>query len=344
MFINHIREIICDNNKEVFKYLKKWIAFIVQNPGKKTTTAPIIIGEQGTGKGDFFAIPIATLFGKYALKNTTKIDTFTGRYNTTVENIVFANCNEMQDETNAKFLNGDALKSIITEYDIEYESKFVNKRCGQNVINLIFYSNHDLPIRLENGDRRYMVTKVSNKRKEDFKHFEELAKTMKDQLFYQTLFTWFYEMDLKDFNPRSIPKTEAKQDMVHASKESWLLFFEEYIRDFTGDGYISKDCYKKYQEFCETYGYAAFSQTKFGIRIKRYVDIIQRKRQGEVRRYYTFNNEGLKYYNKYLKELEEIAEEKVDDKKKPRQDESEKDVKIACGIVDEKMDAVLESE
>ena len=105
-----------------------WFAFIYQNPGKKTTTAPIIIGDQGTGKGDFFAVPLAKLYGKYALKNTTKIDKITGKFNTTIEHKVIGFCNEMQDENNTRFLNNDALKSIITEYDIEYESKFVKKR------------------------------------------------------------------------------------------------------------------------------------------------------------------------------------------------------------------------
>jgi len=308
-FIDHMRDNICDDNKDVFEYMKKWIAFIVQNPGKKTTVAPIIIGDQGTGKGDFFSVPIATLFGKYALKNTTKIDSITGKFNTIIENKVIGMCNEMQDESNAKFLNGDALKSIITEYPIEYESKFVNKREGENVINLIFYSNHELPIRLENGDRRYLVIKVSNKRKEDFEYFGKLAKTMEHKLFYQTLFTWFLDVDLKDFNPRDIPKTEAKQDMIHASKESWQLFFEDYIDYFKGDGWIASSCYSEYQEYCKQYGFAAYSLTKFGIRIKRYVDIKQRKRNGQSNRYYVFNDTGTKEHNKYLEKLKEMPED-----------------------------------
>ena len=243
------------------------------------------------------------------MKNITKIDTITGRFNLTIENMVIGMCNEMQDETNAKFLNGDALKSIITEYDIEYESKFINKRQGENVINLMFFSNHDLPIRLENGDRRYLVIKVSNKRKGDFKYFEELARTMKHPQFYESLWTWLVITEgMDEFNPRVIPETEAKTDMIQASKESWQLFFEENINSFSGDGYLSKDCYIDYSEFCETYGYAPFSNTKFGIRIKRFVDIVKRKRQGVVQRYYTFNDAGVKLYQQYLREIESIPE------------------------------------
>ena len=107
----------------------------------------------------------------------------------------------------------------------------------------MFYSNNDLQIMLENGDRRFLVVKVSNKRKGDFKYFSDLADEMKHPLFYQTLDAWFRSADKMDeFNPREIPETEAKEDIIHASKESWQLFFEENIEEFTDDGYISKDC------------------------------------------------------------------------------------------------------
>ena len=60
---------------------------------------------------------------------------------------------------------------------------------------------------------------------------------MKHPLFYQTYATWLLERDLTGFDPRKIPMTEAKRDMINASKESWQLFFEEYIHMFgNGDG------------------------------------------------------------------------------------------------------------
>ena len=83
---------------------------------------------------------------------------------------------------------------------------------------------------------------------------------------------------MTEFDPRKIPMTEAKCVMINASKESWQLFFEEYMYVFgNGDGYLSKDCYSDYQSFCKEYGYAPYSQTKFGIKIKRYVNIFSKK-------------------------------------------------------------------
>jgi hypothetical protein len=294
-WLEHFEHIICNSNVEMYNYLSDWVAFKVQNPGKKTTTAPIIIGDQGCGKSDFFSIPLSKLFGKYALDNVTKIEDITGKFNTIIENKVFVVCNEMQSSENSKFLLGDTLKSIITEYTINYESKFMNKRVGECVADLMFFSNHELPIRLEGGDRRHPVSRCSNKRCKDFKYFADLADVMKHELFYVTLFTWFLNRNIEKFNPRTFPVTEAKEDMLHASKESWQLFFEDNIVDFVeGDGYVSKDCYADYQAYCRTDGYAPYSLTKFGMKLKRFVDIVSRKRHGKVVRYYIVNDDGIK--------------------------------------------------
>jgi phage/plasmid-associated DNA primase len=346
LWLEHFEQNICSGNADLYNYLADWVAFIVKDPGQKTTTAPIFIGDHGCGKGDFFSIPLSKLFGKYSLKNVTKIDSITGKFNQRLENKVFVVCNEMQQSENSKFLNGDALKSIITERDIDYESKFVNTRGGECVANLMFFSNHELPIRLENGDRRYVVVKCSNKRCLDFKYFRKLTESMKHELFYPTLFTWFLNRDISKRDLREIPVTEAKEDMLQASKESWQLFFEDNIDEFVeGDGYVSKSCYEDYQDYCKRYGYAPYSLTKFGMKLKRFVDIIPRKREGKVVRYYKINNDGMKVWNKIQKEMEGMEE--IVDKKKVRIDKdkkSKKEVKVAVGqkVNDKKMDMVID--
>ena len=126
--------------------------------------------------------------------------------------------------------------------------------------------------------------------------------------FYETLFTYFYDIGSEKFNPREIPKSEVKKDMIEASKKSWRLFFEDNIDKFVGDGYVSKDCYTAYNRYCEKYGYMVLSLTKFGLSIKKFVDITKRKRNGDVIRYYTLNSHGMKLHEEYKKELEELSD------------------------------------
>ena len=52
-FSSLIREVICDNNEEMYKYVISWIANIIQNHGLKNETALILKGLQGTGKKNY---------------------------------------------------------------------------------------------------------------------------------------------------------------------------------------------------------------------------------------------------------------------------------------------------
>lgn len=72
-------------------------------------------------------------------------------------------CNELSSADSNKYLNSDALKSVITENTIDINQKNIPVRTAENVCNLILVSNDFIPIKIEQGDRRYVVTEVSDK-------------------------------------------------------------------------------------------------------------------------------------------------------------------------------------
>jgi hypothetical protein len=88
-----------------------------------------------------------------------------------------------------------------------------------------------LPIKIENGDIRYVIFKTSNVCKNNFEYFDELNKTLYQDLYY-TLYNFFINRDIANFNPRIIPIRDIKNDMIESYKESWLLFFEDNISKF----------------------------------------------------------------------------------------------------------------
>jgi hypothetical protein len=57
-------------------------------------------------------------------------------------------CNELQSLDNAKHLNSDCLKSLITDNTFIIESKFVNSQVIDNVSNFIFVSNNYLTLKI----------------------------------------------------------------------------------------------------------------------------------------------------------------------------------------------------
>jgi hypothetical protein len=65
--------------------------------------------------------------------------------------------NELHSIENAKDLNSDCLKSLITDPFWRIESKFVYIRSINNSSNFIFGSNNHLPFKIENGDPKYFI-------------------------------------------------------------------------------------------------------------------------------------------------------------------------------------------
>jgi hypothetical protein len=94
-FLDHIFNIISDNNNDLYTYILNWIAYLLQNPGSKTETAILIIGEQGTGKNKFFTDVIYKLSGRYAIANEDNINNIIGRFNSSFANKILVICNEL---------------------------------------------------------------------------------------------------------------------------------------------------------------------------------------------------------------------------------------------------------
>lgn len=61
-YLNHIRNIICNRNDELYEYVLSWMAHAVQFPASRPETALVLQGGQGTGKG-FFVNAFGSLFG-----------------------------------------------------------------------------------------------------------------------------------------------------------------------------------------------------------------------------------------------------------------------------------------
>lgn len=228
-FLNFVKEVIADNNVELYEYILNWFAYIVQNPGLKTGTALVLQGIQGTGKTTFTDVLSEMLRG-YSEPNITNIEHITGKFNRTIENKMLIVLNEVKNAGNERFANFDCLKSIITERYIQIEEKNQPARTAENVANLIFCTNHSMPIKIEASDRRYVVTRCNSKYSghntlERKTYWRNLHATIKGDDFYRHLITFFLDRNISEFDPRDIPITEAKESLVEAFRspfEEWL--------------------------------------------------------------------------------------------------------------------------
>lgn len=215
-YLDLIKDVICDNNETVYEYVLNWISFIVQKPGVKTETALVLKGLQGIGKNRFTDTLCEMLSG-YSAKNITDISELTGQFNSIIEGKMLIVLNEVKNCGDDRFANFNALKSIITDDVIRINEKLQPRHDAENVSNFIFVSNNAYPVKIEHGDRRYIVLACNGKHKNDFNYFNQLCSNMNEE-FYDNLLTYFIKRNITQFNQRLIPMTQAKLDLIDASR------------------------------------------------------------------------------------------------------------------------------
>lgn len=207
-FLDFVLEVICDYDIEVYAYVSKWMAFLVQQPGQMAEVALILQGDKGTGKGTF-GVALMHLYRQHSMQ-IAHPSRLTGNFNAHLEGLVYL----FMDEG---FWAGDhkaegVLKNLITESNIAYEAKGQDVRIGRNCLSVCMASNSDwvIPASLD-GERRYCMLQISDKHMGDFEYFGKIKHEL-EHGGYESLFAELMALDIGTWHPRdNVPQTAALQ-------------------------------------------------------------------------------------------------------------------------------------
>lgn len=171
---DHLRDVICSGDPDLFAYHMGWLATLVQHPERQAQTALVWRGPQGAGKSTP-AREIGKIFGPHFLM-LNQPGQVTGRFNSHLEETVLLLLDEAfgTDDKRAQAV----LKTLITEPDFPVEQKFATVRHAKNRLHIIISSNEDWVVPVGLDDRRFCVTEVSDERQGDRAYFEEMVKQM----------------------------------------------------------------------------------------------------------------------------------------------------------------------
>lgn len=202
--LDHLRSIVANNNESHFQYIVSWLARMMQQPNKPAETALVFISGQGAGKNIVFDM-IADWFGEHGVV-TTNVQLIAGQYNDIVENKCLIVINEA--------VRGDkqvagGLKNMITEHHLTIHKKFHAPYRIKNCSHLVFMTNSGLPVEMDNDDRRYCVTKMSDKRIGDKKYFRDLALFIQDGG-SEAFLDYLMNLNIQDWDYRDIPIDDIK--------------------------------------------------------------------------------------------------------------------------------------
>lgn len=157
------RSMLGNPNDEVYMHFINWIAFVFQKR-KKSGTAWVLSGTEGTGKGTFVKYILAPIFGP-SLVRTVQFGLLNQEYNDFIENALFV----VFDEADANAVDNSAalmakLRHWVTDDPITIRKMRTDPYQAASFVNFILNSNKQTPVITSNADRRFNFAERQDQR------------------------------------------------------------------------------------------------------------------------------------------------------------------------------------
>lgn len=286
------------NSRELYQWVLRWCAYPIQHPGAKMKTTIVVHGGQGAGKNLFFET-IMAIYGPYG--RILDQDALIDKHNDWASRKLFLIADEVVAQAH-RFEQKNKLKTLITGTWIRINPKHIAAYDEANHVNLVFLSNEQMPVVLEEDDRRHCVIWTPGKK--DAPYYAGVMGELANGG-VSALHDYLLHLDLGDFHPGTPPPdTDAKRELVDLAQDSPVEFadelFEGMLPHLKPIPALSTSWYEAYKIWCQRVGVKPAP-------MKRFVNALDRRRGIKVvRKRYT---EGMSVrQNRMLTWLQDCPE------------------------------------
>lgn len=227
---SHI-EMILDGEAKRFI---QWLAYNVQNPGRKIRWAYLIKGIQGDGKSLLGTVLGLAMGQENIILISPKV------LGTDFNHWAEGHCVGVLEEVRLAGHNRhdilNAIKPNITNDHVPIHRKGVDEYNILNTTNYIAFTNHADALPVEMDDRRYAIVFTPFDSREQLleRVGEGYFDALHDAIYSEPgeIRSWLLSVDLAGFDPNgSAPMTADKMSMVEMNKSDEELLAEEVIRE-----------------------------------------------------------------------------------------------------------------
>ena len=307
-FLDFVKKVIANDDDNVYIYIIKWIAKLLQNPGIKLETMIVLTGKQGCGKNTFTNI-ISALARGYSKSNVTSIEHISGKFNASLLAMILIIGNEWTSASLNKHIDKGRHKGVITEDTVEIERKGHDAFTAQNTANFIVNSNEQDPVNIEQNDRRHMVTEVSDKYMQDEEYFGQFKNLSTE--FYRHLFTYFRKFDISGWSERKPPMTKPKRTIMNKQSDVYLHFIRNMYETIETTSKVTdkttgeNDIYNIFVKYAEANRFGVPKAPTFEAEMKKYTTTKQHSVKGTRMTTYIIKDE---IKNTFVKEIPDVIE------------------------------------
>ena len=262
LIVKHLYN-LCGENDGLFHWVASWLALPLQKLGTKMRTSLIIHGRmEGTGKSLMMDI-MRRIYGRYS-RSITQVQ-LQSEFNGWQSGMLFCVAEEVVSASERKNLK-NLIQNMITNEVVQINEKNMPVREEASYANFAFLSNEQLPMLLNETDRRYTVIQVEQRHEPAY--FQALGNQMANggvEAFYR----WLVNYDLQGFNQYTLPfETKARLHLITlgmAPDQRFMRFWSLGLADLPFCTCTSRDLYTAFRSWCRINGERFIcNNTQFG--------------------------------------------------------------------------------
>jgi hypothetical protein len=231
-FVEHMEYLI--PNERERELVLDYLASIVQRPADKAQFALLIRGDQGTGKSAVGEL-MRRIVGEHNVVKPNN-DEIANRFNSWQIEGHLAIVEELMTLGRTEVAN--RLKPIITEPLLRVEMKCATPFSAPNHLNLICFTNHRDALKIEDGDRRWMIVfSPAKPQRPDYyrRLFQRIASDDGAAAVAHLLATRPVALDTKGRAPETRAKDEMRRLSRNEAEAHLLELFDQGAAPFDRD-------------------------------------------------------------------------------------------------------------
>lgn len=236
IFLQHMEKILPDANDR--KIYLDYMAHAIKFPGFKIQYAPMLQSAEGIGKSAFFEI-IAHATGRmYVYRpRAPELVSSGSKFNAWMRGKLAIMVDEIKIDERRELI--EILKPMITDSEIEVQSKGVDQEMEDNLANWFFFSNYKDAIPINKNGRRYSIFYSVLQSEQDIlnagmdkAYFDRFWSWLREDGGLEKLADWFfnYPIELGGLPVRA-PKTSSYAEALKISRSPVEVVIEDAIDD-----------------------------------------------------------------------------------------------------------------
>jgi len=305
--------VLCNNNDKLIEYYLNYISHIFQKPNDNSDVLMTFVSAEGCGKDTVHTDFVGKMLGHNHFIEFQNSELIFTNFNSEQEGVLLTVLNELSDGANkdsAMFKKHNQMKGLLTAKEIRIEKKGMEPYRTPQRSRYIAHTQYKNSVSIEHSDRRNLLIECNEEYKNDPVYFKPIFEWLDNKENIKLGFAYFNYRNIKGFNPRIIPLTEAKiEQKIHCASNSFTFlrsFWSHFDLTLQGPFEIPKKVmFKLFMNYCKEANNNTIKDTTFNKQLKAYnipetkaCKTLNVKNANDLELMKLYNKQGIEYTNK----------------------------------------------